>query len=75
MKVFVVTHNNRAGGRVRAIFFTREAADEYVRPGKIKKTIKCGDCRQQKPNPEYDHSKAWKSCLEIEQWTVEGEPA
>lgn len=71
MKVFIVTHNNKTGGRVRGVFFTKQAAEEYVRPGIVAKTIKCGDCGQQKPNPKYDYLEAWKSCLEIREWTIE----
>lgn len=74
MKVFVVIHNKRTGSRVRGIFFKKEEAKKYVRPGIVKKTIPCSDCGQSKPNPEYDSLEAWKSCLEIQEWTIEGEP-
>jgi len=73
MKVFVVTHNTRTGGRVRGVFFTKQAAEEYIRPGVVVETIKCGGCGQQKPNPEYDPLEAWKDNLLITEWKVEGD--
>ena len=73
MKVFVVTHNKKTGGRVRGVFFTKKAAEEYIRPGIVAETIPCGDCGHPKPNPEYDPLEAWKSCLAIGEWTVEGD--